>query len=72
MKYDFKCTECKHVFEIDEPMSETTPTRECPKCRATANKVLYCRPIHGFRNGPVRVIDPDENWEDRRNRERVF
>lgn len=30
--YDYKCTSCKHIFEVTKSMSDPHPT-ECPACK---------------------------------------
>lgn len=37
MKYDFNCPE-HGLFEVDQKMSETTKTHECPECGAESPK----------------------------------
>jgi putative FmdB family regulatory protein len=36
--YDYRCTKCKHVFELFHSMSDDTP-RRCPRCKARAVRV---------------------------------
>ena len=38
-RYDYKCTGCGEVFEVEHPMSET-PEVVCPACGAPAEKVF--------------------------------
>ena len=36
--YDYRCTKCKHAFELFHSMSDET-TKRCPKCRCKAIRV---------------------------------
>lgn len=38
-RYDYKCTDCDTVFEVEHPMSEH-PLIHCPKCGAKAERVF--------------------------------
>ena len=38
-RYDYKCTSCGNVFEVEHPMSET-PEVVCPSCGAPATKTF--------------------------------
>ncbi len=38
-RYDYKCTSCGNVFEVEHPMSET-PEVICPSCGAPASKTF--------------------------------
>ena len=38
-RYDYKCTSCGNVFEVEHPMSET-PEVVCPNCGAPAAKTF--------------------------------
>ena len=38
-RYDYKCTSCGNVFEVEHPMSET-PEVVCPSCGAPASKTF--------------------------------
>lgn len=38
-RYDYKCTACGEVFEVEHPMAET-PEIVCPSCGAKAEKVF--------------------------------
>lgn len=38
-RYDYKCTSCGNVFEVEHPMAET-PEICCPTCGAKAEKVF--------------------------------
>jgi len=37
--YDFRCTDCATIFEVNRPMA-TTGDESCPKCGAVATKVF--------------------------------
>ena len=36
--YDYRCTKCKHAFELFHSMSDET-TKRCPQCRCKAIRV---------------------------------
>jgi len=36
--YDYRCTKCKHVFELFHSITDDTP-RRCPKCKGRAVRV---------------------------------
>ena len=38
-RYDYKCTSCGKVFEVEHPMSER-PRITCPDCGADAERVF--------------------------------
>ncbi len=38
-RYDYKCTGCETVFEVEHPMSER-PDVKCPECGAAAERVF--------------------------------
>ena len=38
-RYDYKCSSCGNVFEVEHPMSET-PEVVCPSCGAPASKTF--------------------------------
>ena len=38
-RYDYKCTSCDKVFEVEHPMSER-PHITCPNCGADAERVF--------------------------------
>ncbi len=38
-RYDYKCTSCETVFEVEHPMSEH-PDVKCPECGADAERVF--------------------------------
>ena len=52
-RYDYKCTSCGTVFEVEHPMSER-PKVTCPECGAPAERVFSASGIHfeghGFYN----------------------
>jgi len=37
--YDYECTECGHVFEHFQAMTDT-PLRKCPKCKASVRRLI--------------------------------
>ena len=57
MKYDFKCTECNNIFEIEMKISEYDKEKDnikCPKCNNKANRVYNVSGIKtndGFKKG---------------------
>ena len=51
-RYDYKCSSCGNVFEVEHPMSET-PEVVCPSCGAPAAKTFSASGIKfegGFYN----------------------
>src|SRR5258705_6667108 len=36
--YDYRCTKCKHLFELFHGITDDTPKR-CPRCKAKAVRV---------------------------------
>ena len=44
-RYDYKCTSCGNVFEVEHPMSET-PEVVCPNCGAPASKTFSASGIN--------------------------
>jgi putative FmdB family regulatory protein len=38
-RYDYRCTKCATVFEVEHPMSER-PEVSCPECGAPAEQVF--------------------------------
>jgi putative FmdB family regulatory protein len=38
-KYDFVCTKCNHVFEIDKKMNEIKEHELCPRCNYMASRI---------------------------------
>ena len=38
-RYDYKCSSCGNVFEVEHPMSET-PEVVCPSCGSPAAKTF--------------------------------
>ena len=56
-RYDYKCSSCGNVFEVEHPMSET-PEVVCPNCGAPVTRLgskfcEYCG--SGLREISVRV-----------------
>ena len=55
-RYEYKCTSCGNVFEVEHPMSET-PEVVCPSCGAPASKTFSASGIKfdgsGFYNSAV-------------------
>jgi len=37
--YDYKCSECNHVFEYFQPMS-ANPLTECPECGGNLKRII--------------------------------
>ena len=56
-RYDYKCSSCGNVFEVEHPMSET-PEVVCPSCGAPASKTFSASGIKfdgsGFYNTDLR------------------
>ena len=67
-RYDYKCTACETIFEVEHAMSEH-PEVSCPECGAPAERVFSPYGIHfegrGFYNTDCRQLvkagDPCEN-----------
>lgn len=43
-RYDYRCTSCGNVFEVEHPMSEH-PEILCPECQATCERVFEASSI---------------------------
>lgn len=78
MKYVFKCLSCGS-FEVEQRITETTCTHPCPTCGHESFKVIQLSPVHfaggdWASKGPVRKIkDPiGRDWQERRNKEKMF
>jgi putative FmdB family regulatory protein len=56
-RYDYKCSACGQVFEVEHPMSEK-PEISCPSCGAHADRVFDASGISftgsGFYNTDMR------------------
>lgn len=39
-KYEYCCTKCANIFEIDKKVSEHTNEEKCPKCEEIAKQVF--------------------------------
>jgi putative FmdB family regulatory protein len=37
--YDYKCTKCGHVFEVQQKISEE-PLKYCPKCKGPIRRII--------------------------------
>lgn len=37
--YEYQCSECKHLFEIWQPVGETPPA--CPECGSLVKKIFH-------------------------------
>jgi putative FmdB family regulatory protein len=37
--YEYKCTECNHVFEVFQKMSDE-PLKECPNCKGVIRRLI--------------------------------
>ncbi len=52
-RYDYQCTQCGTVFEVEHPMS-ARPSIQCPECGSAAEKVFEASGIQfkgsGFYN----------------------
>ncbi|QWT17140.1 FmdB family transcriptional regulator [Collinsella sp. zg1085] len=48
--YDYRCTSCSHVFEVEHGMTER-PALFCPVCGSAAEKVFYASGIEFKGNG---------------------
>ena len=58
MKYDYKCTKCDSVQEIEHKMSET-PEVKCEHCGEHTEKTfLTAAPIHKHGHGWTRKFHP--------------
>ena len=58
-RYDYKCTSCGNVFEVEHPMSET-PEVVCPSCGAPASKTFSASGIK-FEGTAVRGCQPQRH-----------
>lgn len=37
--YDYKCSNCNHIFEYFQPMS-AAPLTECPQCKGSLKRII--------------------------------
>jgi len=42
--YDYKCSECENIFEIEKGMKEAPRDLKCPKCGNTDAKRVFNKP----------------------------
>ena len=42
--YDYQCTSCGHIFEVEHPMAES-PEITCPECKKKAQKKISASAI---------------------------
>lgn len=40
MLFDYRCSECEHVFESDFPVGKAAKEVECPECGKTAKRAF--------------------------------
>lgn len=46
--YDFQCTECEHVFEVNCKISEKGNVHECPNCKSSKTESrIFSAPRRG-------------------------
>lgn len=46
IKYDFKCNDCFHVFEVESSYGDEVKPK-CPKCRSSkVRKVILTTSVH--------------------------
>jgi len=58
-KYDFRCLECKQVFEVARGMNDRTPA-VCPACGSVSKTRVYSTlPIHYCAEGFTRNRTPN-------------
>ena len=51
VKYDFKCNNCGHVFEVESSYSDEIKPK-CPECRSSeVRKVIPVTSVHYKGNG---------------------
>lgn len=54
--YEFKCSECGHVFEELVPLNTTGEAQKCPKCgHVGARRLVSAFAAHGLENGHIAV-----------------
>lgn len=41
MKYDYKCTKCNKIFEIERSINELSKKVKCPKCKCSKVQRIY-------------------------------
>ena len=67
-RYDYRCTGCGNVFEVEHPMSEH-PSITCPECGKPAERVFSASGISfkgsGFYNTDQRGNEPYDDGQGR-------
>lgn len=54
--YEFKCSECAHVFDELVPMNTEGDRLKCPKCsHVGARRLISAFAAHGLENGHIAV-----------------
>jgi putative FmdB family regulatory protein len=53
--YDYKCTKCAHVFEVQQRISEE-PLKYCPKCKGPIKRLISAAGII-FKGSGFHVTD---------------
>ena len=43
-RYDYKCPECEHEFEVKQSFSED-PVASCPNCATASQRVFHAVPV---------------------------
>jgi putative FmdB family regulatory protein len=62
--YEYKCTSCNHVFEIQQKISEE-PLKYCPQCKGLIRRVISAAGII-FKGSGFHVTDYRPKTEDQR------
>jgi len=45
-RYDYICTKCKEIHEVEKKMKETARKELCPKCGSEMDRVYTVTPFH--------------------------
>jgi putative FmdB family regulatory protein len=57
-RYDYKCNDCEHIFEVTQSMSDDALT-ECPKCDGSIRRLIGNVGI-SFKGGGFYVTDANK------------
>ena len=60
--YDYKCSKCKHVFEVAQKIS-AEPLKHCPKCKGPVKRLISAAGII-FKGSGFHVTDYKKQKSD--------
>ncbi len=65
--YDYKCTKCEHIFEVQQRISEE-PLKFCPKCKGHIKRLISPAGII-FKGSGFHVNDYSKGKEEKKIKE---